>query len=148
MVYYNSNIQSLEFIFSGIKFNIKLNSKLVNTYIHLEDYNNYEVFVLNDYNLSKHNELYISQIERFILLVNHEFYINYQYEAVSNIKSVDKDNFKAYTDYSAFKAPYSIDFRTLYIDDNFVITNKKDINYNKSLLNSIDKHNLWSTLFA
>lgn len=148
MVYYNSNIQSLEFIFSGIKFNIKLNSKLVNTYIHLEDYNNYEVFVLNDYNLSKHNELYISQIERFILLVNHEFYINYQYEAVSNIKSVDKDNFKAYTDYSAFKAPYSIDFRTLYIDDNFVITNKKDVNYNKSLINSIDKHNLWSTLFA
>jgi hypothetical protein len=36
--YYNPNIQSLEFIFSGIKFNIKLNSKIVNTYIHLDDY--------------------------------------------------------------------------------------------------------------
>jgi hypothetical protein len=58
--YYNSNIQSLEFIFSGIKFNIKLNTKIVNTFIHLDSYNDFDVFVINDYDLSKRNELYIS----------------------------------------------------------------------------------------
>ena len=70
-VYYNSNIKSLEFIFSGIKFNIKLNTKIINSYIHLEDYSGFEAFVLTDYDLTKSNELYISLKERFILLINH-----------------------------------------------------------------------------
>ena len=69
--YYNANIQSLEFIFNGVKFSIKLNSKVVNSYIHLDEYSGFEVFVINDYQLTKQNELYISLEEQFILLVNH-----------------------------------------------------------------------------
>ena len=69
--YYNANIQSLEFICYGIKFNIKLNSKIVNSFIHLDEYTGFEVFVLNDYDMSKRNELYVSLAEKFILLINH-----------------------------------------------------------------------------
>jgi hypothetical protein len=96
VAYYNSNIQSLEFIFSGIKFEIKLNSKLVNTHIHLDAYDNFEVFVINDYNVSKKNELFISLSERFILLINHSFYIDYAHEAVNNIKTIQDGIFKPY----------------------------------------------------
>ena len=143
--YYNSNIQSLEFIFSGIKFNIKLNSKVVNTYIHLDEYTGFDVFVINDYNLAKRNELYISIIERFILLINHEFYIDYQHEAVNNIKSIS-DEFKECVDYSAFKAPYSIDFRTTYLQNGDIQSHKKE-QTEISLYDMIDLHNLWSSLF-
>ena len=104
----------MEFIFSGIKFEIKLNSKLVNTHIHLDAYDNFEVFVINDYDLSKNNELFISMQERFILLINHSFYIDYAHEAVNNIKTIRDDLFQAYQDYSAFWAPYSMDMRTFY----------------------------------
>ena len=153
--YYNSNTQSLEFIFSGIKFNIKLNSKIVNTFIHLDEYTGFDVFVLNDYDLSKRNELYISQYEKFILLINHQFYIDYEHEAVSNIKNVTQNDFSEYVDYSVFKAPYSIDFKTTMImnidsDDiqnGDIMTHKKTNNFTKSLYDTIDKHNLWSSMF-
>ena len=146
--YYNSNTQSLEFIFSGIKFNIKLNSKIINTFIHLDEYTGFEVFVINDYDVSKRNELYISQIEKFILLINHQFYIDYEHEAVSNIKNITTNDFKEYVDYSAFKAPYSIDFKTTYIDNNGnVMSHKKTEEITKSLYDVIDNHNLWSSLF-
>ena len=145
-VYYNSNIQSLEFIFSGIKFNIKLNTKQVNTFIHLEEYNDYQAFVINDYDLTKTNELYISQVERFILFVNHKFFIDYKYEAESNIKNITQFNLQEFTEYAAFSAPYNVDFRTMTILDNDIQTHTKEIN-NSKLIDNIDKHNLWSSLF-
>lgn len=146
--YYNPNIQSLEFIFSGIKFNIKLNSKIVNTYIHLDDYTGFQVFVINEYDVSKRNELYISYIEKSILLVNHQFYIDYEHEAVSNIKILEKDVFQEYAPYSAFKAPYSLDFRTTALLNKNVISHKKDNIILKSLVNTIDQYNLWNSLFT
>ena len=146
--YYNSNTQSLEFIFFGIKFNIKLNTKIVNTFIHLDDYTGFQVFIINDYDISKRNELYISYIEKFILIINHQFYIDYEHEAVSNIKNVNKDAFAEYVPYSAFKAPYSIDFRTTSIIDNNIVSHKKDNIILKSLAESIDQYNLWNSLFT
>ena len=143
--YYNSNIQSLEFIFSGIKFNIKLNSKIINTYIHLDEYTGFNVFIINDYDLSKRNEMYISIIEKFILLINHEFYIDYKHEAVNNIKLISLD-FKGYVDYSAFKAPYSIDFKTTFIQNGDIQSHKRTDSI-LSLYDMIDEHNLWSSMF-
>ena len=146
-IYYNSNIKSLEFIFSGIKFNIKLNTKVVNSYIHLEDYSGFEAFVLTDYDLSKTNELYISLKERFILLINHQFYIDYEHEGSSNIKNITDNEYQSYADYAVIGAPYSIDFRTLNCMNNGIHVHKK-YNFHKQLMSLIDEHNLWTSMFT
>lgn len=146
-VYYNSNIKSLEFIFSGIKFNIKLNTKIVNSYIHLEDYSGFEAFVLTDYDLTKSNELYISLKERFILLINHQFYIDYQHEGANNIKNLTDDEYQSYADYAVLNSPYDIDFKTVVSTSNSILSHKRN-NFHKKLLSIIDRHNMWSSLFV
>ena len=145
--YYNSNIKSLEFIFSGIKFNIKLNTKVVNSYIHLEDYSGFDAFVLIDYDLTKTNELYISLKEKFILLINHQFYIDYEHEGVNNIKNLTDSEYQSYADYSVLSSPYDVDFRTVSCTNNGIIVHKKN-NFHKKLLSIIDKHNIWNSLFV
>lgn len=146
-VYYNSNIKSLEFIFSGIKFNIKLNTKIINSYIHLEDYSGFEAFVLTDYDLTKSNELYISLKEKFILLINHQFYIDYQHEGANNIKNLTDDEYQSYADYAVLNSPYDIDFRTVVSTNNSILSHKRN-NFHKKLLSIIDRHNMWSSLFV
>lgn len=146
-VYYNSNIKSLEFIFSGIKFNIKLNTKIVNSYIHLEDYSGFEAFVLTDYDLTKSNELYISLKERFILLINHQFYIDYQHEGTNNIKNLTDGEYQSYADYAVLNSPYDIDFKTVASTSNSILSHKRN-NFHKKLLSIIDRHNMWSSLFV
>lgn len=148
MVYYNSNIQALEFIFSGVKFEIKLNSKIINTHIHLESYDNYEVFVINDYNTSKRNEMFISQVERFILIVNHNFYIDYAHEAHNAIKRFGDGGIKSYMDYSVLFAPYALNYRYAHDDKSMLagFTLRKTLH--DSLFKAIDIHNLWSSYFA
>ena len=71
--YYNPFVQSLEFIYYGIKFNIKFNSDYYNQNIRIGDYNNFDVYVIDDYNPQKDNEIYISTTEEMILIVNHKF---------------------------------------------------------------------------
>lgn len=146
-VYYNSNIKSLEFIFSGIKFNIKLNTKIINSYIHLEDYSGFEAFVLTDYDLTKSNELYISLKERFILLINHQFYIDYQHEGANNIKNLTDGEYQSYADYAVLNSPYDIDFKTVVSTSNSILSHKRN-NFHKKLLSIIDRHNMWSSLFV
>lgn len=146
-VYYNSNIKSLEFIFSGIKFNIKLNTKIINSYIHLEDYSGFEAFVLTDYDLTKSNELYISLKEKFILLINHQFYIDYQHEGTNNIKNLTNNEYQSYADYAVLNSPYDIDFKTVASTSNSILSHKRN-NFHKKLLSIIDRHNMWSSLFV
>lgn len=146
-VYYNSNIKSLEFIFSGIKFNIKLNTKIINSYIHLEDYSGFEAFVLTDYDLTKSNELYISLKEKFILLINHQFYIDYQHEAANNIKNLTDNEYQSFADYAVLNSPYDIDFKTVVSTNNSILSHKRN-NFHKKLLSIIDRHNMWSSLFV
>ena len=148
--YYNANIQSLEFVFYGIKFNIKLNSKLVNSYIHLNEYSGFEMFVVNDYQLTKKNELYISLEDKLMLLVNHQFYIEYAHEAESNVKILDKNKYVSYAPYSTYAAPYCIDFTSSGYLNYTLIGYKKEQqnNFHKTLMSAIDAHNLWSSLFV
>ena len=147
--YYNANIQSLEFIFNGVKFSIKLNSKVVNSYIHLDEYSGFEVFVINDYQLTKQNELYISLEEQFILLVNHQFYIEYAHEAENNVKVLN-DQYTPFAPYSVYAAPYCLDMSSSGYVSNSIIGYKKaqERSLHKSLMASIDEHNLWSSLFV
>lgn len=148
-VFYNANIQSIEFIFYGIKFIIKLNSKIVNSYIHLDDYSGFRAFVINDYNSVKRNELFISIEEQFILLINHQFYIEYEHEAANNIKKIG-DDYEAYAPYAVLNSPFNIDFISSGYTGKAFQSYKSDKsnNLHKSLMSVIDKFNLWSSLFV
>lgn len=87
--YYNPFVQTLEFIFYGIKFSFKLsNAKYAND-IKLNEYDSYEVYIINDYT-GANNEIYISTKEEFILIINHK-YNNIISTATSNIKVLDTD---------------------------------------------------------
>lgn len=141
--HYNFDTYSLEFIYYGIKFVIKFNDKIVNTYLHLDAYNNYNVFILNEYDSSRTNELFISMHDEFILLVNHQFYIDYAHEADNNIKDIT--SFIGYAPYSTYKSPISADFSTLSDFNNMM---NGMLNHNAGdIFKHIDIHNLWSSWF-
>jgi hypothetical protein len=47
-----------------------------------------EIAVINDYNASLPNELFISESDRFILLVNHNYFTYADYKGSSNMKFI------------------------------------------------------------
>jgi len=61
--YYNKYIQTLEFIFYGIKFIITFNNNEYTRNIKLDEYNNYQIFIFNDFDGSNVNEIFISKQE-------------------------------------------------------------------------------------
>lgn len=71
--YYNPFVQSLEFIYYGLKFNIKFNGDYYNQNIRIGDYNNFDVYIIDEYAPDEENEIYISTVEEIILIVNHKF---------------------------------------------------------------------------
>lgn len=88
--YYNKYVNTLEFIYYGIKFSLRMtSSEYVNT-IRLNEYNNYEIIMINDYDKSKKNEIIISTIEHLILFVIHSFNIN-KFKANENIVETTKN---------------------------------------------------------
>ena len=106
--YYNSFVQSLEFIFYGIKFNIKFNSEYYNQNLRIGEYNNFEVFVINDYDRNKNNEIVISADEEIIIVINHQFSLYGDDARYSQVKAISDTNISATAPYSATQAPYSL----------------------------------------
>ena len=143
--YYNSNIQTFEFVFNGAKFVMKVSDRYYQPNIHLSDYNNYEVYILNDYDLSKNNEVYISTVEEIILIINHQFYIDYAREADNNIIKID-GRITPYAPYSSNYAPYEIKSETLTGSNNTL--NAAVTDKNKSSFDLIDPLNTWSSYFV
>jgi len=84
--YYNPYVQTLECIFYGIKFVFKLTSNEYSNDIKLNEFDNYEVFIINDFNNTDTNEIIISKTEEFILIINHVFNNGYYY-GNENVKS-------------------------------------------------------------
>ena len=121
---YNAHIQSLEFVYYGIKFVFKLtNAKYANE-IKLNEYNNYDVYIINDYNSSETNEVYISVVEEFILIINHvykpgQLYSNNSIQILNN----DKINNAQYNWYSA---AYNYQLQTSGIINETFYLNKSD----------------------
>ena len=124
--YYNPYVQTLEFIFYGIKFIFKLTSNEYLNEIKLNEFDNYEVFILNDYNNLDTNEIIISKKEEFILIINHAYKSTYYY-GNSNIKTY-KDNIIQDVDYDWFKSPYTYEMPNIsYLNDKIYAT--KSISY-------------------
>ena len=61
--------------------------------IKLNEFDNYEVFIINDFNNTDTNEIIISKSEEFLLIINHVFNNGYYY-GNENVKTYKKHNFK------------------------------------------------------
>lgn len=120
--YYNPYVQTLEFIFYGLKFIFKLSSNEFANEIKLNEFDNFEVFVINDFDNSDTNKIIISKKEEFILIINHTYKSSYYY-GNSDIK-VYKDNLIQDIDYDWFKLPYNYELAN--------ISNMNNIYVNKS----------------
>lgn len=130
--YYNPYVQTLEFIFYGIKFIFKLTSNEYSNEIKLNEYNNYEVFIINDYNGTNTNEIIISKKEEFILIINHVYKPGYYY-GNSNV-IMYKNNIMQDVAYDWYKTPFNYELQYISnINDNIYID--KSMSY---LLNDID----------
>lgn len=143
--YYNPYVQTLEFIFYGIKFILKLASNEFTNEIKINEFNNYEVFIVNDFNNSDTNEIIISKKEEFILIINHTYKSSYYY-GNSNIKMY-KDNLLQDVTYDWYKTSFNYDIlRTAEINDKIYVKKSKpyiisDIENCKSIVElDLDKY--------
>lgn len=127
--YYNSYVQSLEFIYYGIKFSLKFNSEYYTQNIRIGEYNNFDVYFINDYNPTVTNELFISVDEEIIVFVNHIFDMGNTGSLYTSVKKVVKkvddasinkvddasinSNIYGSVPYSVSNSPYNINSDTI-----------------------------------
>ena len=121
--YYNKYIQTLEFIFYGIKFIINFNNNEYSRSIKLDEYNNYQIFILNDYDGSNTNEIFISKQEEFILIINHIFHIN---NTTTNDNVINTKETLTPVSYNWYNAPYNYDMSNCAKLDNMYIFKKSN----------------------
>ena len=146
--YYNPYVQTLEFIFYGIKFIFKLSSNEYANEIKLNEFNNYEVYMINDYTNSDTNDIIISKAEEFILIVNHVYRSGYYY-GNSNIKTY-KDGIIQDINYNWYKSPYAYEMSNITLMNTSLYVNKnnsyilQDLDYLKSIIeiDAKDQNNL------
>lgn len=136
--YYNKYVQTLEFIYYGMKFIIKFTNVDYNDDIKLSDYNNYQIFMLNDYTGDYVNDIYVSNKEQFILIINHSYDYNHKYVA-DNVISF-KDNNLELLSYNFFELPYNIDLYNLYNKGNNMYITTTNSEIHKKYINSDVKY--------
>ena len=111
--YYNKYVNTLEFVLSGMKFSLSFNNANFNSHIRLSEYNNYGVFLVNDYNPGKKNEMIINTKERTILLINHQFNLNSSNVNPTNIK-LENGDLVLNKSYNFISSPYLLNFDKSY----------------------------------
>jgi hypothetical protein len=113
--YYNPFVQSLEFIYYGLKFNIKFNGDYYNQNIRIGDYNNFDVYIIDEYAPDEENEIYISTVEEMILIVNHKFSSagGSASRKSGNVFRVGNYGLDGKSDYNVEIAPYGIYTNTI-----------------------------------
>lgn len=121
---YNAYVQTLEFIYYGIKFSFKLANTNYANEIKLNEYNNYEVLILNDYTSSETNEIYISTIEEFILIINHTYKSGIAYSN-NNIQVFNNDKITN-AQYDWYSAAYNYLLQKSGIINNTLYLNKSE----------------------
>ena len=108
-------MQSLEFIYYGLKFNIKFNSDYYNQNIRIGDYNNFDVYFIDEYAPDEENEIYISTVEEIILIVNHQFSRTGggTSRKSGNVLRVGDTSLSVHGEYDVATAPYGIYTNTI-----------------------------------
>lgn len=120
--YYNPYVQTLEFVFYGLKFIFKLTSNEYSNEIKLNEFDNYEIFILNDYNNTDTNEIIVSKKEEFILIINHAYKAGYYY-GNPNVKMY-KNNLMQDVDYNWYKTPFNYNLINTNLYNNHICVDK------------------------
>jgi hypothetical protein len=89
----------------------------------LDEYNNYQIFILNDYDGSNTNEIFISKQEEFILIINHIFHIN---NTTTNDNVINTKETLTPVSYNWYNAPYNYDMSNCAKLDNMYIFKKSN----------------------
>lgn len=132
---YNKYTNTLEFIYYGIKFIFTFQNTDYASSIKLNEYNNYEVYMINEYDKTKNNEIFISTIENIILVVNHKFKITKDENSKSNI-IIERNNILSNSiPYTWDTLPYNLDFSQVIANSKYLLLNKINKTDNFSLLN-------------
>lgn len=134
--HYNPNVQTLEFIFYGLTFKLKLSNAKYKNDIKLNEYNNYEIFVINNYDGSLKNELYIDKDSEFMLFINHTYCINDLYTSEC-VKMLSNNNDIVNSKYAWYQAPYTYELMNFAILDNNAYLYKES---NKQLTSTNTKY--------
>lgn len=132
---YNKYTNTLEFIYYGIKFVFTFQNTDYASSIKLNEYNNYEVYMINEYDKTKNNEIFISTIENIILVVNHKFKMTKDENSKSNI-IIERSNALSNTiPYTWDTLPYNLDFSEVIANSKYLMLNKINKTDNFCLLN-------------
>ena len=116
--YYNKYVNTLDFIVYGIKFSITFNDNQFIKEVQLQNYNKYEIFIINDYTGAK-NEMIINTLENTILIVNHNF--NFKRFEENTTTFIAEDNKFTYNkSYSWIKTDKTLDLAAAEADKNSV----------------------------
>lgn len=116
--YYNKYVNTLEFIIYGLKFMLSFNNANFNSYLRLSEYNNYTIFLLNDYSGAK-NEILINSRERVILIINHQFDFG-TFKKMDSILSDEGTSLNYVDKYNYIKSPFSLNFSEAFGNPNHV----------------------------
>ena len=130
--YYNKYVQTLEFIYYGLKFIVRFTNADFTDEVKLSDYNNYQIFMMNDYNGNNINDIYISNREQFILIINHSY--DYYHSYVSNDLILLEDATLKTVPYKFEILPFHIDLYNMYNTGNGYIT-KRDTDEYETYIN-------------
>lgn len=143
--YYNKYVNTLEFIICGLKFSLSFNSANNNNNIRLSEYNNYTIFLLNDYNNSK-NEFIINTRERIILFINHQFdFGNFKKMDTLLVQDPSNGNMIYEDSYNVIKSPFQLKISGAFGNLNSVkipLQEKYQGTIDSSILYQLDKFEL------
>jgi len=127
--YYNPYVQSLSFIYYGLTFVYSLSNAQYKNEIKLNEYDNFEIYIINESDDSTKNEMFIDTDDEFILIINH---VNNTDNRFSNndIKLFNKDGNIVNSPYAWYNAPYCYNMvNTAKIFNNVYLQKSKDITY-------------------
>lgn len=125
--HYNTNSEVLEFIYNGLQFELQFNNtSLSNSSIFLSNFDNCEICIVNEFNPSLNNEIYISEVDNFILILNHQYKGDSSKLTCNNIKYLNKDNKFTYADYYWQNAPYQYEMSSVMYQDGYFYLQKSE----------------------
>lgn len=126
----------MEFIYYGIAFKFRLSNVEYKNDIKLNEFNNYEIYIINNYDGSLKNEMFINKEDEFILIINHIYCINSLYSSES-VKLFNTNNNIENCKYAWYPSMYHYQLSNFAVIDKYAYLHKDD---NKTISNANTKY--------
>lgn len=118
--YYNEATGSIEFVYNNILFKLNVTESASDSQRSVaipDNIFNMKIAVINDFNMSMDNELFISEENRYMLLVNHRYFTGGDYRYANNIKLYTGGGIYC-IDYYWTHTPYKFSLIDAFYEDN------------------------------